>query len=145
MSSELGIVIPILEESDIFEEFLVNLALTLIRNSILAEVTVVAVEDSLHLNEDTYMILAEVLEFIMENPANRQWLKHAGGKGGSTASVFTKASYASTKKEQRFEIIYFFNNLTDAENTQLQKWSNTFELAILSNPAFREKLKTTLL
>jgi D-alanyl-D-alanine carboxypeptidase len=97
-----------------------------------------------YFNEDTYLILAEVMEFIMENPANRQWLKHAGGKGGSTASVFTKASYASTKKEQRFEIIYFFNNLTDAENTQLQKWSNTFELAILSNPAFREKLKSTL-
>jgi len=93
------------------------------------------------LNEETYAILADVMEFVMENPANRQWLKHAGGKGGSTPFVFTKASYASTKKEQRFEIVYFFNNLTVAENERLQKWSNGFELAILTNNTFREKIK----
>lgn len=98
-----------------------------------------------YFNEDTYAVLADVMEFIMENPANRQWLKHAGGKGGSTPFVLTKASYASTKKEQRFEIVYFFKQLSDAENAQLQKWSNSFELAILSNPSFREKLKTKIL
>lgn len=94
------------------------------------------------LNDETYAVLADVMEFIMENPANRQWLKHAGSKGGSTPFVFTKASYASTKKDQRFEIVYFFNNLTVAENEQLQKWSKGFELAILTNNSFREKIKT---
>jgi D-alanyl-D-alanine carboxypeptidase len=97
-----------------------------------------------YLSEDTYAVLAEVMEFIMENPANRQWLKHAGGKGGSTASVLTKASYASTKKDKRIEIVYFFNNLSEAENAQLQQWMNAFELAILSNPTFRSKLNAQL-
>ena len=92
----------------------------------------------------TYVILAKVLETLMENPANRQWLLHAGTKGGSTAWVLTKALYATTKKNTRIEMAYFFNNLTTKENSMLQGWMNSFELNILSNSAFRKKVGDVL-
>lgn len=97
-----------------------------------------------YFDENTYGILAEVLETIMENPANRTWLIHAGMKGGSTATVLTKALYATTKKAERIEMAYFFNNLTERENTMLQGWMNSFELATLQNENFRQKIGTAL-
>ena len=80
----------------------------------------------------------------MENPANRQWLLHAGTKGGSTAWVLTKALHATTKKNTRIELAYFFNNLTEKENGILQSWMNSFELGILSNSVFRKKVGDVL-
>ncbi len=96
----------------------------------------------LFFDSGTYLILSKVLETLMENPANKQWLKHAGTKGGSTAWVLTKAIYATTKKGDKIEMAYFFNDLTQVENTMLQGWMNNFELAILSNPNFRKKMIT---
>ncbi|MEP6713795.1 MAG: hypothetical protein ABJA37_15315, partial [Ferruginibacter sp.] len=95
-----------------------------------------------YFDENTYGILAEVLETIMENPKNQQWLKHAGMKGGSTIWVLTKALYATTKDDTKIEMAYFFNDLSPAENSQLQHWMNAFELQVLSNLAFRQKVKT---
>jgi D-alanyl-D-alanine carboxypeptidase len=92
----------------------------------------------------TYKILSKVLETIMETPANKQWLKHAGTKGGSTAWVLTKAIYATTKKEDKIEMAYFFNDLTPEENGRLQGWMNNFELAILSDANFRKKISTII-
>jgi D-alanyl-D-alanine carboxypeptidase len=80
----------------------------------------------------------------MENPANKQWLKHAGMKGGSTAWVLTKALYATTKKGERIEMAYFFNNLTEAENTTLQDLMNKFELSVLTDVNFRKKIGEAL-
>lgn len=74
-----------------------------------------------------------VMEGILQNPANRQWLEHCGMKGGSTVWVLTKALYATTKDGNRIEMAYFFNNLTFAEAMQLQKNMNSFELAVLAN------------
>ncbi len=95
-------------------------------------------------DEDTYSILSLVLETLMENPANKQWLKHAGMKGGSTAWVLTKALYATTKKGERIEMAYFFNNLTEAENTMLQELMNKFELTVLTDVNFRRKIGEAL-
>lgn len=92
---------------------------------------------------DSYAVLSEILESVMENPANQTWLKHAGMKGGSTAWVLTKAIYATTKDETKIEMTYFFNDLTIAENHRLQQWSNAFELKILSDDAFRKKVAAT--
>ena len=97
-----------------------------------------------YFDSGTYVILAKVLETIMENPANRQWLAHAGTKGGSTAWVLTKAIYATTKKNTKIEMAYFFNNLTLQENGMLQGWMNNFELNVLSNNAFRKKVAEVL-
>ena len=95
-----------------------------------------------YFDENTYTILAKVLETVMENPANRQWLTHAGTKGGSTIWVLTKALYASTKTGNKIEMAYFFNDLAAEENMQLQRWMNVFELEVLSNADFRQKIKT---
>ena len=76
----------------------------------------------------------------MENPLNKQWLKHFGQKGGSTAFVLTKALYATTKKGNKIEMAYFFNDLTEAENLQLQGWMNAFEISTLTSAAFRNKI-----
>jgi D-alanyl-D-alanine carboxypeptidase len=93
-----------------------------------------------YFDDETYDILSSVLETIMENPANKQWLKHAGMKGGSTAWVLTKAIYGTTKKGKRIEMAYFFNDLTPQENTKLQGLMNTFELNVLSNDEYRKKV-----
>jgi D-alanyl-D-alanine carboxypeptidase len=95
-------------------------------------------------DSSTYVVLSKVLESIMETPANKQWLKHAGTKGGSTAWVLTKAIYATTKKGDRIEMAYFFNNLTVEENSKLEGWINNFELAILSNKDFRKRMSSII-
>ena len=92
-------------------------------------------------DEKTYHILSQVLETIMENPANASWLLHAGMKGGSTIFVLTKALYATLKDGTKIELVYFFNDLTGEENARLQKWMNDFELKILSDENFRKKVK----
>lgn len=84
-----------------------------------------------------YGILSYVLEFVMDNPANQQWLKHAGMKGGSTAWVLTKTLYATTKQGARIEMAYFFNGLAPGETKKLQGWMNDFELKILTDKLFR--------
>jgi D-alanyl-D-alanine carboxypeptidase len=86
-----------------------------------------------------YAILSNVLESVMENPANQQWLRHAGMKGGSTAWVLTKTLYATTREGRRIELAYFFNELEPGENKKLQGWMNDFELKILNDAAFRKK------
>ena len=97
-----------------------------------------------YFDKKTYSILSVILESVMENPANRQWLQHAGMKGGSTMWVLTKALYATTKNGERIELAYFFNDLSLAENNRLQKWMNTFELNILQDADFRKKVSQML-
>ncbi len=99
-----------------------------------------ALNNRAYFDEDTYAILSLILETAMENPANKQWLSHLGMKGGSTAWVLTKATYATTKKGKRTELAYFFNDLSEADNEKLQGWMNEFELQIIAKPEFRKKL-----
>ncbi len=77
----------------------------------------------------------------MENPANQQWLEHSGIKGGSTIFVLTKTLYATLKNGNKIEMAYFFNGLSGAENYKLQTWMNDFELAVLNDEKFLEKIK----
>ena len=97
-----------------------------------------------YFDSETQKYLDEVMEGLMENPANRTWFKHAGMKGGSTAFVLTKASYATDKKGNTTELAYFFNGLEFLENTRLQGSMNEFELKILTDKEFRNKIKTEL-
>jgi D-alanyl-D-alanine carboxypeptidase len=92
------------------------------------------------LDKKSYSILAQVLEFIMENPANKQLYRHAGFKNGSTAFVLTEALYATTQTGERIETAYFFNDLTSTENEKLQAWLNDFRIALTLNEAFRKKV-----
>ena len=92
-----------------------------------------------------YDCLKKVLETVMENPGNQTWLSHAGMKGGSTMWVLTKMLYATTLPDNaKIEMAYFFNDLDPAENAKLQKWMNDFEYQVLTNPVFREKIRTAL-
>lgn len=97
-----------------------------------------------YFDSKTQEYLDEVMEGFMESPTNRKWLKHAGMKGGSTAFVLTKASYATDKKGNTTELAYFFNDLKFVENIRLQESMNEFELKILTNQEFRDKIKTEL-
>jgi D-alanyl-D-alanine carboxypeptidase len=103
-----------------------------------------ALNNRAYFDEDTYAMLSLILETAMENPANKTWLKHLGMKGGSTAWILTKAVYATTKKNKKTELVYFFNNLTEAENDKLQNWLNDFELNTIAKDVFREKIKKSL-
>ncbi|HEY5463774.1 MAG TPA: serine hydrolase [Hanamia sp.] len=96
------------------------------------------------LDKKTYTILSPILETIMENPANQTWLSHAGMKGGSTMFVLTKALYATLKNGTKIELAYFFNDLSQKENEQLQPWMNAFELKILTDENFRKKVAEDL-
>ena len=97
-----------------------------------------------YFSEDAQKYLDEILEFLLENPRNRQWLEHAGMKGGSTAFVLTKAFYASDKKGNKTELAYFLNDLNYLENRKIQGSMNAFELAILTDSDFRELIHTIL-
>jgi D-alanyl-D-alanine carboxypeptidase len=97
-----------------------------------------------YFSEQTQKYLDEVMEYILDNPANKEWLEHSGMKGGSTAFVLTKALYATDKKGNKTEMVYFLNNLSVLEITRLQMSMNEFELKILTNKEFREIVKTEL-
>ncbi len=93
-----------------------------------------------YFDDETYSILASILESFMENSANKKWLKHAGGKAGNTEWIITKALYGTTKTNKKIEMALFFNNLTLQENEMLQLFMNDFELSILSKDEFRKKV-----
>lgn len=86
-----------------------------------------------YFDSSTQKHLSIVMERLMDNPANQQWLKHAGMKGGSTSWVLTKALYATTTTGESTELAYFFNDLTEEEFEKLAMNMNSFELAILTN------------
>lgn len=97
-----------------------------------------------YFSSETQSYLDEVMEFLLENPANSSWLEHAGNKGGSTAFVLTKALYATDKKSNKTELVYFFNDLGPIERTRLQMSMNQFELKILTDKKFRKKVEEQL-
>jgi D-alanyl-D-alanine carboxypeptidase len=100
-----------------------------------------------HLNGKKYFdtltqrYLDEVIEFLMDNPKNKSWLKHAGMKGGSTLYVVTKAMYATDANGNTTEMCYGFYPIGWPENEVLPRALNDFDIAILKDGAFREQLK----
>ena len=94
-----------------------------------------------YFNPESYKILEQVLESVMENPANQQLFLHAGMKGGSTIFILTKSLYATLKDSTKIELAYFFNDLTAEENSRLQNWMNAFELRVLTDEHFRSSIK----
>jgi D-alanyl-D-alanine carboxypeptidase len=93
-----------------------------------------------YFDQNTYAILADVLETLMEKPANKTWLSHAGMKGGSTIFVLTKALYATLTDGTKIEMAYFFNDLGADENRRLQGWMNDFEIKVLTDENFRKAI-----
>ncbi|MCF0065560.1 class A beta-lactamase-related serine hydrolase [Dyadobacter chenwenxiniae] len=85
--------------------------------------------------------LDEVMEYLLENPANSDVFEHIGIKGGSTLFVLTKAVYATDKKGNNVEFAYFFNDLSNEENSRLQVGMNYFDQNILLKPTFVQEVK----
>lgn len=91
-------------------------------------------------NENMYGILAEILEYPMESPAFQQVFTHYGVKGGSTPFILTHVIYLTTKKGTRMELAIFFNELTEKENEQLQRWLDPFEAQVIFDREYSKKL-----
>lgn len=95
------------------------------------------INDRTFFGDTLQLYLDEVMEGLLNNPANRKWLKHAGTKGGSTASLLTQALYATSLTGDKTELAYFLNGLSVWESLQLQAAMNDFNLKILTEPASR--------
>jgi D-alanyl-D-alanine carboxypeptidase len=89
----------------------------------------------------TQEALDEVMEAVMQNSANREWLTHSGGKGGSTAFVFTDTIYATDKHGNKTEIVFMANDLTPYEQKFSDENWNDFILKTLTDETFRETFK----
>ena len=85
--------------------------------------------------------LDEIMEYLLENPANSDVFEHIGIKGGSTLFVLTKAVYATDKKGNKVEFAYFFNDLSNEENSRLQVGMNYFDQNILLKPTYMQEVK----
>jgi len=97
------------------------------------------------INKRTYYVPAvqDYLDQIMEwpfvvNVGNRAIYEHLGAKGGSTAFVLTNALYATDKAGNRSELVFFFNNLTSAENKMLQQNMNTFLIKCIQTNRYQQ-------
>ena len=102
------------------------------------------INNRVYFDEKTQQYLDEVMEYLLEDPANKEWLQHGGMKGGSTVFVLTKALYATDKNGNKTELAYFFNDLNRLEIIRLQMSMNEFELKILTNKNSIDKIKAEL-
>lgn len=102
------------------------------------------------LNKRTFApVVQDYLDQIMEwpfviNPGNRAIYEHLGMKGGSTAFVLANALYATDKAGDRSELVFFFNNLTSAENKTLQKDMNTFLINCIQTNRYQQTVSDLL-
>lgn len=97
-----------------------------------------------HFDENTFKYLDPVMEQLMKNPTNREWLVHAGQKGGSTAFIITMAMYATDKDRNQTELAFFANDLTSVEQAKLSRNLNGFQLKFLQDAEFRTLIKKEL-
>lgn len=97
-----------------------------------------------YFNESIHLHLDPIMEQLMDNPANREWLLHAGQKGGSTAFVCTQAFYAKEKTGNQLEFAFFANELNPIERAKLSKNINSFQLKFLKDEEFRNFVKKEL-
>jgi len=68
------------------------------------------------------------------------WLVHSGQKGGSTATLLTKALYATLKDGNSIELVYFLKDLKVYSMLRLSISMNAFEHKMLNNKHFREEV-----
>lgn len=97
-----------------------------------------------YFSREVHSYLDPVMEQVMKNPRNREWLQHAGQKGGSTAFVFTISMYAADKEGNRTEMTFLANDLSKLEFEKLSKSMNSFQLEFMTNSEFRDSVKEKL-
>ncbi|MCM3785113.1 class A beta-lactamase-related serine hydrolase [Neobacillus mesonae] len=94
-----------------------------------------------YFSADIHRYLDPVMEGLMRNPHNQEWLSHAGQKGGSTLFVLTNAMYATDKRGNSLELAVFVTDLTWKEQAKLSHSLNGFQLKLLTDDEFRNSLK----
>lgn len=98
----------------------------------------------LFFSEKVHTYLDSIMEYLMENPKNKEWLYYAGQKGGSTAFVCTQAFYAKDKQNNKMEFAFFANDLSPLEQVKLTNNLNSFQRDFLKKESFREYVKNEL-
>lgn len=97
-----------------------------------------------YFTEKIHTHLDLIMESLMENPRNQEWLQHAGQKGGSTAFVCTQTFYAKDKQNNIMEFAFFATDLSPLEQAELSKNINGFQREFLKSKSFREYVKSEL-
>lgn len=97
-----------------------------------------------YFDERIHHYLDPVMEQLMQHPKNRESFVHAGRKGGSTAFVLTNAIYATDHDGNTTELAFFANQLSRYEQRKLAENMNLFQLNILKDSRFREKVREEL-
>jgi D-alanyl-D-alanine carboxypeptidase len=92
------------------------------------------------LDDNAYTILAEIMEYPMENKNFQAVFKHYGVKGGSTAFVLTHVVYFTTTNGKTMEMAIFLNNLLPEEEKRLEGQLDPFEAQVIFDASFRKKL-----
>jgi D-alanyl-D-alanine carboxypeptidase len=92
-----------------------------------------------YFSEEEQTHLSHTLEGLMESTANREWLRHAGRKGGSTAYTLSEAIYVTDLQGHTTEMALFFRDLTPVTQAQLEESINNFELRLLTDEGFRKE------
>ncbi|WP_404407023.1 serine hydrolase [Jeotgalibacillus malaysiensis] len=95
-------------------------------------------------SKEVHSHLDPLLEPLMEKKENREWLKHAGQKGGSTPHVLTFSLYATDLEDNRTEISFLADGLVLLDQIRLSKSMNDFQKAILREEDFRIHLTNEL-
>lgn len=97
-----------------------------------------------YFNENIHKYLDSIMEHLMKNANDREWLVHAGKKGGSTPFVLNMALYATDKDGNRAEFAFFSNDITHIEKTKLSRNINGFYIKFLKDVDFRKQVKKEL-
>lgn len=97
-----------------------------------------------YFDERIHHYLDPVMEQLMQHQKNRESFVHAGRKGGSTAFVLTNAIYATDHDGNTTELAFFANQLSRYEQRKLAENMNLFQLNILKDSRFREKVREEL-
>lgn len=90
---------------------------------------------------EVHQYLDPVMEGLMRDSRNQEWLQHAGQKGGSTMFVLTNAMYATDNEGNTLELAVFMTDLTWKEQAKLSHSLNSFQLKLLTDETVREHLK----
>ena len=98
--------------------------------------------DSIALTQVNY--LQNLLQWPMTIGANKDFLKTAGMKGGSTPFVLSKAFYAWDLEDNKSAICYSFRGMTPVQTVRLQLSMNEFEIDLLKDRDFVSRLSALL-
>lgn len=90
-------------------------------------------------------IVRDLLEWPMEiNKENENFYAHIGAKGGSTAFILNDALYAEDLDGNKTEIVILTDDLNIWESLMLGRNLNSFQVNIIMNEDYLEKVKQEL-